>query len=133
MLTDVKFDEAAGLFVIAVTGEVDADAMLKVIRTVMQSRHYAEMSGAIWDFRAADLSVLTLDGMQAVWTGEAESAVRTDLRVASVFTHAQDGLILHLWQSAATGYIRMQRRHFTDMEAARRWVGGDDLAAVPVG
>ncbi len=129
MQADVTFDETGGFFVIRVSGQADMSAMVQVIRRIVDSEHYPVMSGAVWDFRDADLSAMTLDVMRRLWVGQTESAVRTDLRVASVFAHPQDGVILNLWQTAADGYNRMLRRSFTDMAAARRWVGGDDPAA----
>lgn len=128
MIEDVTLNEAAGFFEIRVTGEVETSEILGVIRRLLTTDAYAAVSGAVWDFREADLSSLTLDGMRQVWSAEAAVLLRDDLRVASVFSHAQDGLILHLWQSAGGGFVGMDRRSFNDIEAARRWVGGDQAA-----
>ena len=129
MSVDIAFDAAAGLFMVRCTHEVNASLILQAIREILDSDQYSTMSGVVWDYRFADLSSITLDTMKTVWASLAAESVRSDLRVASVFSGAQDVLILHLWQSAASGRIGMERRYFTDMKAARRWVAGGDAPA----
>lgn len=122
MSVEVSFDEADGIAVVRCSHEVTSTLILQGLREIPDSDQYPTISGAVWDYRFADLSSLTLDTMKTVWAALAKEPIRPDLRVASVFSGAEDGLILHLWQSAASGRISMERRHFTDMAAARRWV-----------
>lgn len=126
MNVDVEFDEAGGFYVIRYSGEVDTDVIARIVRDIRDGAHYKSMLGVVWDFRSADLSSMTLSGMMSVWSSQSGRSVRTDLRVASVFSRIPDELILHLWQAAAPSSIGMQRRSFTDMDAARRWVAGPD-------
>ena len=126
MSVELEFDEAAGFYVVRYLGEVDTDVIAQIIKGMRESEHYKTMLGAVWDFRSADLSSMTISGMQSVWSSQSIQPSRTDLRVASVFSRVPDGLILHLWQSAATSSVGMERRYFTDMGAARRWVAGSD-------
>ena len=116
------------------TGLLVGDAIVAVLERIGWREVRSSRAGLLWDLRGADLSAYNLGDIARLKTYDAEAAGRAPpvpsdrvsgrkFRIAGVFGGEYDHLILRLWESVTTEDDALERRSFSDIEAARLWVG----------
>ena len=119
---------------IVFTGLLVGDAIVAVLERIGWREVRSSRAGLLWDLRGADLSAYNLGDIARLKTYDAEAAGRAPpvpsyrvsgrkFRIAGVFGCEYDHLILRLWESVTTEDDALERRSFSDIEAARLWVG----------
>jgi hypothetical protein len=122
MTHSITLDPSGRHIEIGYEGIVDYAGILRAVREAVANPGFNGFIGIIWDFRNASLSDMTLQAMQTVWREQSDLPLNAGTRIAVVFSQPINAPLLRLWQSAASATTMMERRHFSDMEAARRWV-----------
>ena len=119
----MKVDRDRGIVEFAITGTVTPAVIEK---TLPQFREYSlpfVFCGFVWDLRNADISELNLEALREALQKQPLSVPsRQDMRSAAVLDQRYDGGVGKLWVISGEVYDRVERKVFTDIEAAREWV-----------
>lgn len=116
---------------IVFSGLLVGDAIVSVLEQIGWREVRFSRAGLLWDLRGADLSAYKLGDITRLKTYGSEEARRAPtlrqpgprFRIAGVFQGSSDQLILRLWESITTDSDGLERRSFSDIEEARRWIG----------
>lgn len=115
------------------SGLLVGDTIVAILNEISWAEVRTSHAGLLWDLRQADLSTYSFGDISRVKAYDAEVADRAPLapadprsgrrfRIAGVFSGEYDHLILRLWESVTTASDGLERRSFSDIDEARRWI-----------
>lgn len=133
MAHSIVFSPVGGYVEVGCDGIVDHETILRIVGEIAGHPDRFPGAGFVWDIRNASLSGITLPGMEEIWRVQSSLAIDPVPRVAVVFARAFDDPLLNLWRSVGSLRNAVERRHFRDIDEARRWAGeaGDPSTGEP--
>ena len=118
------------------SGSLVGEAIVFILEDISWHEVRSSQAGLLWDLRDADLTAYSFTDITRLQTYDAEEVSRVSatsarlmpgrkFSIAGVFGSSSDHLILRLWEAVTTEAEDLERRSFSNIEDARRWIAGE--------